>query len=295
MEEREFAMSQSEKPKPQIAGQEYPLLQMLKGIPVEMVLTQFMMGMRRNIVTAWDRKGTILLCNQHMARGYRKASPLEVIGANVKDFAPEEWAEERIGFVNRALDSGEALTALEIQGGQRLNCRYLPLKSLFEGSTTEAALIVVEKMNVADYRELMNSSEKDRVIYAEHISLGKLDVLSSRELEVLALMGQGFRAKDIAKILFRSVSTIENHRENIGRKLNTKDRSKLVALARLAVLLVGDASRKRAEFAAERAYRGEEEYKTLRGYDGKPGNLQTPAMKSGKPELDYQPGVFPEF
>lgn len=236
--------------------QDYPLLKLVEGIPAEQILSEILLGMRRTVLTAWDREGNILLSNSYMARGYQKSSPLEVLGENVKDYAPEAWAEERIGFVNQALDSNQILTVLEIQGGYRLSCRYMPLKHTAGDRTVESVLICVEKMNVGDYRELMNSSEKERVIYAKYNSLGKLDILSNRELEVLALMGQGFRSKDIAKILFRSISTIENHRDSIGKKLNVKDRSKLVAMARLAVLLVGDASREQALFRYEKSLRG---------------------------------------
>lgn len=33
------------------------------------------------------------------------------------------------------------------------------------------------------------------------------------------------------------------------------------------------------------------EYKTLPEYSGKPGNIQTQEMKTGMPEVDYQPGA----
>ena len=69
-------------------------------------------------------------------------------------------------------------------------------------------------------------------IWAEVADLGPLAVLTPRELEVLALIGQGLRINDIAKMLFRSPKTIETHRVSIGRKLELK-RSDRVALAKL--------------------------------------------------------------
>jgi DNA-binding NarL/FixJ family response regulator len=75
---------------------------------------------------------------------------------------------------------------------------------------------------------------------AEVANLGKLDVLSDRELEVFALLGQGLAIKDIAKLLYRSEHTIISHRKAIGVKLGMDDRVKLANIARQAGLTVKD-------------------------------------------------------
>jgi len=49
---------------------------------------------------------------------------------------------------------------------------------------------------------------------------GNLDVLTSREREVLQLIAEGFTSKRIAAILNLSVRTVENHRRQIMFKLN---------------------------------------------------------------------------
>ena len=77
------------------------------------------------------------------------------------------------------------------------------------------------------------------------IGLGPLDVLSTRELEVLALLGQGLSAAEIAEVLHRSVKTINTHRESIGKKLKIDDRVKLAAGALRAGLRLTDAARAR--------------------------------------------------
>ena len=46
-----------------------------------------------------------------------------------------------------------------------------------------------------------------------------VDCLTDRELEVFRMIGQGMGTKDIARRLFRSVRTIDAHRENIKRKM----------------------------------------------------------------------------
>lgn len=56
-------------------------------------------------------------------------------------------------------------------------------------------------------------------------------VLSNREREVLKLIAEGKSNKDIARILFISVHTVERHRANLMRKLNLKKTADLVKYA----------------------------------------------------------------
>ncbi len=54
------------------------------------------------------------------------------------------------------------------------------------------------------------------------IDLSPIKSLSNRELEVLQLMGQGLKAKQIADELNLSVKTIETHTDRIKKKMNLK-------------------------------------------------------------------------
>jgi DNA-binding NarL/FixJ family response regulator len=58
------------------------------------------------------------------------------------------------------------------------------------------------------------------------------DTLTSKEKEVLKLIGEGHSNKEIAGLLSRSVKTIETHRSNIMRKLSIH---KLADLIRYAI------------------------------------------------------------
>jgi len=62
--------------------------------------------------------------------------------------------------------------------------------------------------------------------------LGPLSSLTSRELEVLALIGQGMATKDIALALGRSPRTVERHCDAVHKKLGTANR---VQMARYAI------------------------------------------------------------
>jgi len=68
----------------------------------------------------------------------------------------------------------------------------------------------------------------------ERLSLegdSRVDSLTPREREVLALMGQGLSRAEIAKALHRSAKTIDKHRASLMEKLDIHDRAQLVLFA----------------------------------------------------------------
>ncbi len=83
------------------------------------------------------------------------------------------------------------------------------------------------------------------VIESEVVHLGPLDALSPRELEVLALIGQGQTSSRIGKTLHRSVRTVEQHSASIRRKLALRSRTEMAAIALRAGLTLEDAGKTR--------------------------------------------------
>ena len=65
------------------------------------------------------------------------------------------------------------------------------------------------------------------------------DSLTSREKQIVKLIGEGYKYREIADYLCISPATVEKHRTNIGRKLSLHNRSALVALALSKDLVVG--------------------------------------------------------
>ena len=57
------------------------------------------------------------------------------------------------------------------------------------------------------------------------------EILSIREKEVLTLLSEGKSSKEIAKLLFISLRTVEHHRASINRKLNIQNIVDLVKYA----------------------------------------------------------------
>ncbi len=69
-------------------------------------------------------------------------------------------------------------------------------------------------------------SDKDKVQYRS-----SLDILSYREQQVLKLIAEGHRNKQIAQFLSISPKTVEKHRSNLMKKLDIHDVSTLTAFA----------------------------------------------------------------
>lgn len=70
-------------------------------------------------------------------------------------------------------------------------------------------------------RMVMKSSEPEHLI----------NTLTTSELEVLHLIGQGHNSHEISQMLCRSIKTIDTHRFNIRSKLNLKDGADLIRYA----------------------------------------------------------------
>lgn len=58
-----------------------------------------------------------------------------------------------------------------------------------------------------------------------------IEILSDRELEVLRLIGQGYRNRQIARELYIGVKTVETYRSHLKKKLKLKDSSELTKFA----------------------------------------------------------------
>ncbi len=78
-----------------------------------------------------------------------------------------------------------------------------------------------------------NSREKQRQ------QAQRIDPLSQREMDVLALIAEGMTNQEIATELFLSKNTIKSHSIKIYRKLNVNNRNQAVSKARLLGILPG--------------------------------------------------------
>jgi DNA-binding NarL/FixJ family response regulator len=80
-----------------------------------------------------------------------------------------------------------------------------------------------------EIREQASQPERDPVWLKP---IAKSEALTERELQVLTLMGDGNRDKEIANLLGIAPTTAKNHVKSILEKLNAKNRTQAVSLAR---------------------------------------------------------------
>ncbi len=217
-----------------------------------LIVQSLIKGFHATSILATTPDGTILFANKIVANAFPGHDTESLVGKNLLELAPKEWAEERIRIMQLAIERGHPIIVLEILAGTRLSSTMNPIKIHRNGKDEWLMFTTVEHVTPAKLRWLRNRKSPDELIDAQVIDLGQLAVLTPRELEVIALMGQGLRQKQIAERLHRSVSTIDRHRERIGVKLGITDRIELVGMAREAALEIEDASKKQVSFGLPR-------------------------------------------
>jgi DNA-binding CsgD family transcriptional regulator len=178
--------------------------------------------------------GDVLFASEESQRIYLGQTNPGVIGQNIGDLFPEGWAEERKGYYRRVVESRQPLTIREVWHGMQLCSTIRPILD----ENCEINLLLGLSQLVPT--QSPSPTDHDQV-ESEFIELGELDVLTPRELVVLALVGQGLSLKEIAAKLHRSFKTVDNHRASIGRKLRQTDRVALARIAAHAGLQVRDA------------------------------------------------------
>ncbi len=170
----------------------------------------------------------------------------ESAGRSLWSLFPHKWVEELSEFGSRVARSGEPAMIRTVWHGRQILSWLTPLDT--DGSESDARsdtrLLVVSRF-APDLPGNEDGEPRFTVFESRFISLGDLDILSPRELEVLALVGQGLSIREIAEMLHRSEKTIQNHRDSIGAKLNLPNRVHVAAVARRAGLKQNDAEKTR--------------------------------------------------
>ena len=199
-------------------------------------------------VSIVDGDGMLLYANRiaiHIFIDPNK-EPADFVGKNLKTWAPEEWVDERLRLFAQIKADGKPRLLRTIWKGMQQFSWLHPIEP-DEGMATNdsGVFLVITRRTHGDTQTVPDEFREEQIIESQVAQLGKLDVLSTRELEVLSLMNEGLAVKDIAAVLHRSPKTIENHRNSIGKKLEAVDRNEILVLAKQAGLTLNDAQRKR--------------------------------------------------
>lgn len=196
-------------------------------------------------VAVLDRDGVLLYINETSTRIFfaDPPDPKDVIGKTLVEMGfPKTWADERVGLIREIEKTGNEMILRTIWQGKQ---QFSWMRSLgHEEGEPFRALVVTRRVGSGEEAGLLLESEMS-VIESEVAGLGELCVLTKRELEVLALIGQGLTAKEIAALMHRSVKTVENHRISLGAKLQKSNKVELALIAREAGLTTEDSERRR--------------------------------------------------
>lgn len=165
------------------------------------------------------------------------------------EFMPRDWADERVAILRQMVVDKRPVLLRTLWRDCQLHSWITLIDHDGEHESPEAApperLYLSITRVVPAEADWGTPSDAFRKVDSEVVRLDQLGTLSNRELEVLALLGQGLSVKEAARVLFRAEKTIERHRDAIHQKLSISDRSELVKIALRAGLRLTDVDRNR--------------------------------------------------
>lgn len=192
-----------------------------------------------------DAAGHVIWSNERGVRIYLgpDARVEDTIGRSWYELGfPAAWVEERLGLFAELIRSGDPVLLRTIWRGRQVLAWLYPVPP--DDACPIDRVLIVSRESEADPKALGEQTDT-KVKTSEVARLGELDALTPRELEVLALLGQGLSIKEISRLLFRSDKTIGRHRDAIGAKLGLHNKVDLAEIARRAGLTLEDVGRER--------------------------------------------------
>jgi DNA-binding CsgD family transcriptional regulator len=185
-----------------------------------------------------DADGIVRFTNGRAAELFLQAKPEEVIGKSLSELFGPEWAKERMSVLKGVIENDKPAIIRHIRNGRQVQST---IHLISEPEDDETAFFVVTIAGEHD----PNRPGAFEIVESKLAHLGPLDVLSRREMEVLALIGHGMSTPQIAAALHRSPNTIERHCEALRAKLKTTNRLQLAEFAHTAGLRLEDAGLER--------------------------------------------------
>jgi DNA-binding NarL/FixJ family response regulator len=181
-----------------------------------------------------DINGTVLYVNDRSAELFIKGTPEQALGKTIQELLGEEWAAERLDMFERIAESRKPIISRHILHGRQIQST---IRVLTEEGAEDPVFSILSSEGVHD----PSDPDAFEIVESKLVSLGPLDALTRREIEVLALIGHGMTSKQIAATLHRSVRTIEQHADSIRNKLKGATRVQIAEFARAACLELTDA------------------------------------------------------
>lgn len=176
----------------------------------------------------FSRSGVIVLCNLAARQMYYGSDRFDPIGKSVSDLEGNEFAAEVLSVIDEVCLTCEPLAMDHIRFGRRMSSIGWPIRTSAEVPAQKSDAVLA--MSVLSGTDEIDSWGV-RVVASQLASWGALEVLTSRELEVLAEIGRGLSQKAIAESLGITRKTVETHRARIGQKLNARSSTTLARIA----------------------------------------------------------------
>lgn len=186
-----------------------------------------------------NTNGDLLFLNEQEMQLFEGRTDVDYHGKNLRDFYNNQFVDERLKMIRQVAETKRPAVFSHIFDGRRIQSTIWPIT---DADPPHDRVLVVSRQVRGGKDGIQTDFDKYE---SEYIDLGRLDVLSPRELEVLVLLGHGQSIPEVAKILHRSQKTIEKHRESIGRKLAVRSQSEIVRIVWDAGLEISDITKQR--------------------------------------------------
>lgn len=171
------------------------------------------------------------------------------VGQLLTDWGQTPAARERVAIMQRLAREGKHAVVRDILNGEQVlsHVRLMPRRP---GDELARLLVVHER--VCGQVRASDFPGQEFIEPAEQF-LGKLDTLSGREFEVLALLGEGMNAPEIAARIYRSEETVNTHKASMLKKLGCHHATQLAIIAYRAGLKYEDGQHLTASRQVRRA------------------------------------------
>ncbi len=180
-------------------------------------------------VVVTNSAGRFLFANR-AAQQFLNPKQGDLVGRTWHDVLPTDVADERLVYARSVLVTKQPVALIGMVKGTCRCAIFHPIDS--DDPAAETLIVICYPLTALDRRPDIDRSNGVQVVIARSNDLGPLSVLTEREFEVLAHLGEGLSTAEIAKRLYRSPKTVEWHRRSLGVKLNAANR---VQLARIAI------------------------------------------------------------
>jgi len=192
-------------------------------------------------VSILDTEGRLLFVNDTSQVLFFNDHDVAYQGKTIADFHPPKFCQERMEMIRRVVAEDRPLAINHIYLGRRI---YSTIWPIHDSKPPYHRVIVVTHENSADQSFTSPANqivdEMIETISTKYADLGPLNVLTRRELEVLALLGHGLSVPKAAAVLHRSPKTIERHKSSIGHKLGLHGQAEIVAVTTAMGLDIND-------------------------------------------------------